>query len=47
VSLAPLESPTYPRASALAWFLVVVTCAAVLGACERDPGRRAVGKEIA
>jgi len=47
VSLAPLESPTYPRATALAWLLVLVTCAAVLAACERDPGRRAIRKEIA
>ena len=47
VSFAPLESPTYPRATALAWLLVLVTCAAVLGACERDPGRAPVRKEIA
>jgi hypothetical protein len=47
VSFAPLESPTYPRASALAWLFVLVTCAAVLGACERDPGRTPLRKEIA
>lgn len=47
VSLAPLESPTYPRATALAWLLVLVTCAAVLAACERDPGRPPIRKEIA
>lgn len=45
VSLAPLESATYPRATALAWLLVLVICAAVLGACERDPGRPANRKE--
>lgn len=39
VSLAPLEAPTYPRATALAWLLVLAACAAVLAACERDPGR--------
>ncbi len=47
VSLAPLESPAYPRVTALAWLLVLVTCAAVLVTCERDPGRTAVRKEIA
>jgi hypothetical protein len=47
VSFAPLESPTYPRVTALAWLLVLVTCAAVLWACERDPGRTAGRKEIA
>ena len=45
VSFAPLESPSYPRATALAWLLVLVTCAAVLGACERDPGRPPIRKE--
>lgn len=45
VSLAALESPTYPRATALAWLLVLVSCAAVLVTCERDPGRSPVGKE--
>jgi hypothetical protein len=47
VSLAPLESPTYPRATALAWLLVLVSCAVIIGACERDPGRSAGRKEIA
>jgi hypothetical protein len=46
VSLAPLESPSYPRTTALAWALVVLSCAAVLAACERDPGRPANRKEI-
>jgi hypothetical protein len=45
--LAPLESPTYPRSTALAWLLVLVTGAAVLGACERDPGRPPIRREIA
>ncbi len=47
VSLAPLRTPTYPRATGLAWLLVLVTSAVVLGACERDPGRRAVRRENA
>ncbi len=47
VSLAPLEAPTYPRATALAWLVVLVTCAAVLAACERDPGRPPIRKETA
>lgn len=47
VSFAPLESPTYPRTTALAWLLVLVTSAAVLVTCERDPGRAALRKEIA
>lgn len=46
VSLAPLEEPTYPRATALAWLLVLVTCVAVLAGCERDPGRPPIRKEI-
>ncbi|MCZ7588133.1 MAG: hypothetical protein M5U27_04580 [Gaiella sp.] len=45
VSLAPLESPSYPLATALAWALVLLSCAAVLAACERDPGRPANRKE--
>ena len=39
VSLAPLESSTYPLSTAVAWSIVLLACAAVLGACERDPGR--------
>jgi hypothetical protein len=42
VSLAPLEAPAYPRSTAVAWSLVLVVCAAVLGACEHDPGRWAI-----
>ncbi len=46
VSLAPLESPTYPLSTAVAWALVLVGCAAVLVACERDPGRPTIRREI-
>ncbi len=45
VLLAPLGSPTYPPASGLAWALVLLASAALLVACERDPGRPAIRKE--
>lgn len=45
VSFAPLGTPTYPRATAFAWSLILLTCAAVLVTCERDPGRPTIRKE--
>ena len=46
VSLAPLDSPAYPLSTAVAWALVLVGCAAVFMACERDPGRPPIRREI-
>ncbi len=45
VSLAPLGTPTYPPATAFAWSLILLACAAVLVTCERDPGRPTIRKE--
>ena len=45
VNLAPLGSPTYPRATALTWSLVLLASAAILAACERDPGRPTIRKK--
>jgi hypothetical protein len=46
VSLAPLDASTYPLATAMAWLLVLFGCAAILAACERDPGRPPIRREI-
>jgi hypothetical protein len=45
VSLAPVGSRTYPRATALTWALVLLAAAALVAACERDPGRPSLWKE--
>jgi hypothetical protein len=39
VSLTSLQTSGYPARTALAWVLVVLVCAAVVVACEADPGR--------
>jgi hypothetical protein len=46
VSLAPLDAPAYPLSTAVAWALVLVGCAAVFAACERDPGRPPIRREM-